>query len=287
MYTGQTPYFRLKVGFLSIFYSFYLKRVPNHWFKGRIEFFLGNLFFPSGTMELISETPKIRLFAKNNDVISNYMIKNGLYERDSLSKVIDIFKSEDGIFLDVGSNIGLYTCCLSSLGCKSIAIEASYKAMLFLEKNININGLQDYVRLYNVAVSDQKTFFSFNTESHNNNLGTGTLVNGHDKEDFYKLLTCTISDILINASNFISEKKILLMKLDVEGHELNVLKSIEFTKKFRPKYILMEYFHNSTLSKEALKFLSDNEYRYTDIYGREISELELVPENNLLFISKT
>lgn len=46
------------------------------------------------------------------------------------------------------------------------------------------------------------------------------------------------------------------MSLDVEGYEISVLKGLDFNK-YRPDYILMEFFLDETKKEEVERYLSD------------------------------
>jgi FkbM family methyltransferase len=63
-----------------------------------------------------------------------------------------------------------------------------------------------------------------------------------------RTLTSILDELKVAKVNFLS--------LDVEGYEMNVLKGLDF-KKYRPDYILMEFFLEETKKEEVETFISD------------------------------
>ena len=60
--------------------------------------------------------------------------------------------------------------------------------------------------------------------------------------------------------DFIPKRKVDILLIDVEGHELNVLSSVNF-KKFRPDVILIENNSNLHPRDQLTKFMKNNSYR--------------------------
>ena len=63
-----------------------------------------------------------------------------------------------------------------------------------------------------------------------------------------KTLTSILDELKVSKVNFLS--------LDVEGYEMNVLKGLDFNK-YRPDYILMEFFLEETTKEEIEAYISD------------------------------
>ncbi len=138
----------------------------------------------------------------------------GLYDYDDMRFIIDFLDDKD-TFLDVGSNVGAYSLISAGI-CKSktYCFEPNSKNYSKLLKNLEINALTN-VFPFNLAISEKKGFMRFSS-----NLGP----------ENYLLSTTEDSDIEVDlletrdldSFTFISLPTFI--KIDVEGHELSVLK---------------------------------------------------------------
>tara|TARA_Y100000739_G_scaffold33158_1_gene25291 strand:+ start:244 stop:1191 length:948 start_codon:yes stop_codon:yes gene_type:complete len=134
--------------------------------------------------------------------------------------------------LDIGANIGYYAIMESILIGKSgnlIAVEPSKSNVELLKKNLELNNIKN-VEIHEGAISDEdkyKKFFLSNMSNLNtfHNIGTGKrFLNG----ETLNVKTYTVNTIL-------KDRPLDLMRMDVEGHEVEVLngliKSISELKK--------------------------------------------------------
>lgn len=141
------------------------------------------------------------------------------------------------MILDVGANIGafsLYICGALFESCPKIyAIEPEKMNFALLEINSKLNGFQDSIQCFNVAISDYNgegfldTHADFDAYTHMKYLN-------HSSDQAVKTKTI---------ERFCSEQKVDmvdLMKMDVEGSEFVIFrKNIEFIAR-RVKSILIE-----------------------------------------------
>ena len=160
-----------------------------------------------------------------------------------------IFKSKNnGFYLDVGcqhpvSNNNTYL--LHKKGWSGVNIDLD-------EKNIKLFNLErpNDINICKCISSDnsEKDLFFFHPGSPINSLEKKSI---KDKSNFSlkKIKTYTLDSILKRTRYKL--KQIDFLNLDVEGNELNVLKSLNF-KKYNPKLICVEI-HNYT-SKSNIRF---------------------------------
>jgi FkbM family methyltransferase len=134
----------------------------------------------------------------------------GLHELEEMSFLLHYLKEND-TFLDIGANVGAYTILASGEAkCRSIAIEPIPSTFNYLKRNIELNQLDDKVKLYNIGVSNKNDnlYFTNNKDSMNhvvkNNSPNSIMVEVH-----------TIDEII--------KEKISFIKIDVEGYEKYVL----------------------------------------------------------------
>lgn len=177
------------------------------------------------------------------------------YEIDNLEWVFKEFMSgvigndvKNSVACDIGANIGNHTLYfLNELSAKKvISFEPMLKTFNILRKNVDLNNLNDHVELHNVGVSN----IEGNAESQQydyTNIGASKINVGNGN---IKLVTLDSIDI----------PELTMMKIDVEGMELNVLQGAVKTIEKTHPYIMLEAWGESI--NEVSKFLSDFGYKF-------------------------
>jgi len=150
-------------------------------------------------------------------------IPTTLPERSVTEDLIDNLSTDD-VFYDLGANRGLYTCLAGDIVVDGEvhAFEPNPVAVSDLEQNIQYNDLSARVTVHQKAVSDngEEIPFLVRSDSTGNTLQTTTV----DEEDGE-----TIAVESINLDDFIVENdlpKPEIMKIDIEGAEVDALKSM-------------------------------------------------------------
>jgi FkbM family methyltransferase len=147
-----------------------------------------------------------------------------VYEPESSEIVYDLLRPGD-LAIDIGANIGYYTClfahCVSSSGCV-LAFEPERNNFKRLQHNIELNDF-NWVRLFPCALADKSGVQQIYISKENR--GDHTLVEIPGRE-FYEVRTETFSSF---ASRELPNKTIRLIKIDVQGYELKVLKGMQKT----------------------------------------------------------
>ena len=178
------------------------------------------------------------------------------YSLTSIDLIVDyIFKKNNGIYIDVGCNHPVYnnnTYLLSKKGWQGINIDIDKKSVqlfdLFRKKDLNIN----------LAVSSKKTeleYINFHEKSPINMIKTNQNRNLHSLEKTKKIKSDTL-DSIIEKSQF-KDKKIDFVSIDVEGHELEVIKGFNL-KKYKPSIIVIEFLDKNLKKIEIKNFNLDN-----------------------------
>jgi len=209
---------------------------------------------------------------------------------DTLTKVILLNKREENFsILDIGSNIGDKSLSLvRNLLNNNIknfmvySIEPTTFAINKQIENLNLNKkFKSKIKLFKFFFTNKKKkikkeFFSWNLYSKNNT------VHGGQNKLFHKETKC------ISLDKFIVQNKIyntLIIKLDVDGNELDVLRSGKnFLLKNRP-LILMEYSPSAlkvkkVLMKDFFSFIESINYSMQDLNFKKISNNINVPNNS-------
>ena len=167
------------------------------------------------------------LVFKGNDLVSN-ALRNGGYEDDlhALSEGI-LRDKKDGIVLDIGANLGSYCIPLAKKHphIKFEAFEPQRIVNYQLCANIIINGLEN-VNSYEVGLSDKEEVLELVMPDYTveGNIGAFSINEEVRKNDYECPTVNTTDRIDVTLLDWMEFENIKLIKIDVEGHELEVLK---------------------------------------------------------------
>ena len=173
---------------------------------------------------------KIICIKKNNISITGFSkssITQDFYTKDIINDhfltIQDIvfrhYPNSAPIFIDIGANIGIYSISCHHL-CKTIkqqiAIEAHPKTFELLVENIAKNHLNKKIKAFNLAISNSQK--SKTIDFNINNCGASQLGDNPKNPS----ITCDTLNVFIE-KNKINPNSISWIKIDVEGHEPEVL----------------------------------------------------------------
>jgi len=161
-------------------------------------------------------------------------------------KLRDYFKLDEGVFVDIGSNIGKYAVKigrkLSGGKGRVIALEPEPYNFEILKKNIKLNNLDNVLPLQLACYSENKklTFYVEKSGS-----GSHSIYPTNSASKTIIIDALKLDDIL--KKNKI--ERVDLIKIDVEGAEVNVFQGAMNTiKKYHPQ-IIFECFSEDNLNK--------------------------------------
>lgn len=191
---------------------------------------------------------------KNDNVIIDF-IKSGHFEGFTVTNIFNLFKDDNYIIFDVGANIGIISHPLGYKYKKSkiYAFEPSKEIYDLLCKNIYDNTIPVNLGLGN---ENKKCRLKYKDD----NRGSAYISeNGNEQINIIKL------DDYINNNNI---NKLDIIKIDVEGFELEVIKGgINSILKYNP-YIIIEIW-----DKKMNNFLMSEEYQILKKKGYNLFEL--------------
>jgi FkbM family methyltransferase len=170
---------------------------------------------------------KIKFFLPNlHDHIQKIIYLNKtFYEREMLEDIRNRIEPDSVIF-DVGANIGNHSIYFAKI-CSSrvYSFEPQKSVFAILERNVMLNQLENQILLFNTALGSTSGRGNILVED-TSNLGSSRVVvenNGDIQID-------SLDSLMLDKID-----RIDLIKIDVEGMELDVLKgSVEILNKFKP-----------------------------------------------------
>jgi len=187
-----------------------------------------------------------------NDSISTEINIDGVYEKNQLD-IIKPFLNRD-IFIDIGANLGNHTLYFNEYFKNIYSFEPHPLTFKLLEINTNY---RPNIKIFNFGLSEKEKKTSVIIKSQSNIGGEGykeNNYNGKIKEDaFFKNF-----DEIYNFKNQIS-----FIKIDVEGNELDVLKSMNKNLTNNQAIILLEFdVKNFSDNNEIVMFLKNVGYNF-------------------------
>jgi len=163
-------------------------------------------------------------------------IKNDKFiYREPEYKILDELVNAGEWAIDIGANVGHYTKRLSDIvgpAGRVIAFEPVPKTMSILSSNVQHYN-NNNVTLINAAISDNFNVVGMSMPKFDT--GLNNYYEAHLDEDD----TNELSVVTIALDSFPITERIALIKIDVEGHELNAIRGMENTiKTHRPNLIV-------------------------------------------------
>jgi FkbM family methyltransferase len=171
-----------------------------------------------------------------SDHIGDRIAKKGLYERESLLFLLGVLRHlKAPVVLDVGANIGNHTLAFATVAHSVLAFEPLPDVFELLRRNVEANGLAN-VRAFNLALSDSSGEAEFFMVV-DGNVGASSFERASDADCVIRVERECGDDLLAR----VGVDRVDFIKLDVEGHELNVLRGLQaMLQRCRP-IITMEW----------------------------------------------
>ena len=220
------------------------------------------LVLPNGTKCLIDEEQKLITF---DHVLTSF---GDIFENQEYLLLKEYKPHHGDIVFDVGAFIGLYTLFASKCvgkGGKVYAFEPVPISYEFLIKNIKVNRINNVVPL-NVALADYsgytKLYIPQNTKYYAEASMIPTTSTIH-----YTVKVNTLDDVVQQYHL----DRIDLLKIDVEGAELMVLKGGFHSLKIVDKIVVEAHDTNgSKLSRSVVRYLKSSGFKVDGIYIPDI-----------------
>jgi FkbM family methyltransferase len=202
------------------------------------------------------------LVQDSEDWIENTILEKGIWDEENINLAKN-FITPNSTILDLGANLGSFVVNLANLypKCDFIAVEAQKQKFIQMCANLYINGLTN-VSPYRGALTDtiESRYLKFCIAKNNNN--------GASRLKCEEILTKGQTDIsheetveALTLDSLDIKGEVCLIKIDVEGHELNVLLGGKNLIKSNKPVIIFESWDHITHKKPQLfNFFNQNDY---------------------------
>ena len=201
---------------------------------------------------------KFRLNISDNNTDAKILTSSKIYDKEEILFLRKV--CNDGIFVDIGANIGYYSLsALTSGAAKVIAIEPNLPTYSRLQFNIQSNGFKDQENIITLplGVGPQGKMKLYSKDK---DLGSATLIKPETNTGFQtSIQTRPLADIL----STYSIEYISCIKVDIEGAEDQALVPYlhDLNPKLLPKSLIIEHCHNKYWKTNLLHLLQNIGYR--------------------------
>tara|TARA_B110000977_G_scaffold182612_1_gene244412 strand:- start:1911 stop:2948 length:1038 start_codon:yes stop_codon:yes gene_type:complete len=211
----------------------------------------------------------------NDDGVALRFYNTGYYEKFTTA-LWTKFSSRSRTILDIGAHTGSYSISarIANPSSKVISFEPHYLNFARLALNLRANGYDPY-DIYMIAASDsnQNVYFQVpRGDAYHSSGGSVSNVGSNITNDGYWVNAVSIDDFLQGHT----KNTVDLIKIDVEGYELNVLKGMsQMISEMKPTI----FFECITKSNHELEeFFKNNRYKIycIDDHSGDIEEVKSI-----------
>lgn len=224
--------------------------------------------------------------AATDEVVHQFYFEKGDWAPRYQELLFEIFREGQGLYFDIGANIGLTMVPLASrTNVRCIGFEAIPETFLLLQKNLLSAGALSRVTVFNGALTDETS--QIRMEISDSNMGDcrvrvdSAFALAQNRYGEARRSTITVSgqrfDSLVVASEF-DHAGPILMKLDVQGAEVKVLRGVGSLLR-RLDFLYVEYWpygirRAGDSPDELIRFLE--QFPYGVVFDDETTDIEFL-----------
>jgi len=140
---------------------------------------------------------------------------------------IEKFSSGNGVFYDVGANIGAYSLVAAANGMRVYAFEPAYPSFWKLNRNVSLNNFDENIDCFPVALSVDTRISKFEYFDTVPGSSRGYYFHGHKDGSKKRCPEARKSSLTYSMNDFVNIFGLphpTMLKIDVDGGELEVVK---------------------------------------------------------------
>lgn len=176
----------------------------------------------------------------------------GTYEPE-VQLVLGGYLDSETVFYDVGSGIGYFSCVAALRGAMVCAFEPDEGNAACVERHVSLNNLGHRIKVFKEVVSSETG--NVRLRSADRSFGHGNAVVVADSDEAALAVHCITLDQFMK-----TERPATFCKVDVEGHESEVLKGAESLFEVHRPCLLCEI-HDERNEEFVLSWLETKSYR--------------------------
>lgn len=253
-------------------------RVPEHRMKHAVEWLLKRSLRLTD-VSVVSSTG-VRYLLAPGDLVQREIMLHGAYEPETLALVQRLLSPGDTM-VDVGAHVGQFALHASrAVGERGtvVALEPNPRTYQRLLHNIALNRAANVVPVLG-AVAERAGVAPMQLPP-DGNWGMSRVAASGSAD--YRALAMPLSTVL----EAVGVQRVDVLKVDVEGVEEQVLRSIDLTSRLRPRHVFLEFIpdlaeHQGGSSNALLGLLEGAGYALRTIHGDPYSGSGPLPEYNL------
>jgi FkbM family methyltransferase len=224
--------------------------------------------------KIVRHTEGGRMKIDETEYIGWSLFNRGSFEPQSVALAIRLMR-EGGVFLDVGANRGLFSVAVgAATGCEVVSVEPSPDNFTSLLANLKLNP---GIRVTPVHCCASPRAMLLQMCSENDALSAWTKVSETASADTLPRVAGLSLDLILGT---LRTPSVHLLKIDVEGYELDVLRGLDCDGPHRPNHILMEC---NPGDHDKVRYLQERGYQARTIHGEDPPKVGDFPEGNLFF----
>ena len=203
----------------------------------------------------------MKLLSLNDDVVAWDFFWSGYFEKNLMELWFDLTKkvSGDDIVLDIGAYTGIYSILAAKNNCQNIhTFELILRTCERANMNFKINKVTDVITLHPCGLSDKNDIVKVYMPRDSDFLGTGNSINKKENIIVKATSICKVDNIKNLIPDF-GDRRIACLKIDVEGHEFEILSSFKDKLAHDKPDMIVEL---SRKSLDVIKMLESIGYQY-------------------------
>jgi len=179
----------------------------------------------------------------HRDTICREIMLDGYYEKDLLAAMVDLVPDKSGTFLDIGANIGNHSIYLSKHFKRVVSFEPIPRNCWIFKANRHLNSA-DNITLVEKGLSSKPGQLCFSSEDPmQTNTGLHEARDGTDKSETVEVVRGD------DALRELGIENVVGIKIDVEGHEPDVIQGLEATLRRSQPVVFWEAFSRASASQ--------------------------------------